>query len=1681
MQTKDLQLKRALCSALLVLLVCLAGMTKALAQSFTVNNLNFSVNGDGASVTITGHSIVSNTTGNLYIPSTVSYTYYENGHYVTQTYTVTRIGDYAFEGSTGFTGTLTIPSPITYIGVGAFANTDFTTVNYYATNCEDIAIGYYYAWYFYYYTYQGAFRYCPNLTTIHIGSNVQRIPAYLFNECDGLMGNLTLPSSLIEVGKEAFSGCSGLTGDLTIPNSVTTIGESAFSFCTGFTGSLSIGNSVTTIDAGAFANCGFTGGLSIPNSVTTIGVSAFSNCTGFTGSLTIPNSVTSIGSSAFSGCTGFTGSLTIPNTITSIENSTFYGCSGLTGNLTIPNSVTSIGGSAFSGCTDFTGGLIIPNTITSIEEYTFYGCSGFMGNLSIPNSVTTIGKYAFDGCSGLTGELTIPSFVANIEVGAFANTGFTIVNFNATNCSDIEIGYSTVFAFNYYEYQGAFRYCPNLTTLHIGANVQRIPAYSFNDCEGLAGNLTLPSSLVEIGTEAFSGCSGFTGNLTIPNSVMTIGDDAFYGCSGFSGNLTIPNSVTMIGNWAFGNCSGFTGGLTISNSLAEIGIGVFYNCSGFTGGLTIPNSVTSIGSSAFYECSGFTGSLTIPNSVVELGDYAFNGCIGFTGSISILGGITSIGDGTFSGCNNLTGNLSIPTTVTEIGKYAFEGCSNLTGILTVPSSVTNIEVGAFANTGFTTVNFNATNCNDIEIGYSSMFSFNYYEYQGAFRYCPNLTTLHIGANVQRIPAYSFNDCEGLAGNLTLPSSLVEIGKSAFSWCTGFTGGITIPNSVTTIGEDAFSGCAGFTGSLTIGTSVVTIDSEAFYGCSGLTGNLTIPNSVVELGNYAFNGCTGFTGNLTIGSSVTSIGSWAFASCDNFDSIKVLVQIPPELENNAFNSLPTNIAVEVPCGTLNAYQNASGWSAFTNMQENCTTSFIITALANPSEGGTITGGGTYLQSTTCTLTATTNEDYVFVNWTENGIQISTNPTYVFSVTEDRTLVANFQLQSFVINASANPWAGGIVTGDGFYMQGSSCTLTATAHDEYVFFNWTENDSVVSADATYTFTVMGERNLFANFLTGNIVFADANVKAICVANWDTNNDGELSYVEAAAVTNLGKVFRLNQTITSFDELQYFTGLTSLESTASKNGDSRIVTPKGGIVTPQGEFYNCKNLTSIIIPNHVTIIGGNAFMFCQKLASIEIPNSVTLIGDYAFIYCYDLATIELPNSVTTIGESAFSNCSDLTSIEIPNSVTSIGKSAFYYCSNLTTVEIGNSVDTIGPSAFGRCSRLTSLTVYAETPPSLGGNVFYAVNKSIPVYVPCGMADAYQAANGWSEFTNFQEMECLSYEITAIANLTEGGTVNGDGTYQQGQICILTAIANEGYTFVNWTKNGTVVSTEASYSFTVTESATYVANFSLDAYHFITAGAWSTAANWLGGAMPGATDEVFIDAPCQLDQNATIGTLTVSDGQSLTLQSGKTLTVTDDMTNTVATGLVIEDGAQLVHNVANVQATVRKVISPFNGTSDSWHLIALPLMGSIDVDSVVNLLEGEYDLYSYDETTTYWKNKKTTESDFTELEATKGYLYANSAEVTLGFSGTLENSSAAVSVPLSYTNGANLSGFNLVGNPFPCNAYLDREYYTLSTDGTDINPEAIPATTPIPPGTAVFVKAEAEGETVVFTRVVQ
>ena len=150
--------------------------------------------------------------------------------------------------------------------------------------------------------------------------------------------------------------------------------------------------------------------------------------------------------------------------------------------------------------------------------------------------------------------------------------------------------------------------------------------------------------------------------------------------------------------------------------------------------------------------------------------------------------------------------------------------------------------------------------------------------------------------------------------------------------------------------------------------------------------------------------------------------------------------------------------------------------FTELQAD---EFNINVSANPLNGGTVTGGGTYQQGQSCSVTATANTGYSFSNWTENGTQVSTDANYTFTVNGNRNLMANFTAQNYTINVLANPSAGGSVSGGGSYTYGQTCTLTATANTGYTFSNWTANGSQVSTTANYSFIVNGNRNLVANF--------------------------------------------------------------------------------------------------------------------------------------------------------------------------------------------------------------------------------------------------------------------------------------------------------------------------------------------------------------------------------------------------------------------------------------------------------------------------------------------------------------------------------------------------------------------------------------------------------------------------
>ena len=484
----------------------------------------------------------------------------------------------------------------------------------------------------------------------------------------------------------------------------------------------------------------------------------------------------------------------------------------------------------------------------------------------------------------------------------------------------------------------AFRSCNDLTgSLTIPNSVTSIGQYAFFHCTGFTGSLTLGNSVTSIGTGTFKNCSGFTqvnykavncadvtytdkpfegcgGTLTIGSTVQRIPAKMFYDCTGFTGSLSIPNSVTSIGDYAFSYCSGFNGGLTLGNSVTVIGEHAFYFCEGFNGSLTIPNSVTTIGNYAFGGCSGFTGSLTLGNSVTSIGDAAFGACSGFTGSLTIPNTVTTIGAGAFQICHGFTGSLIIPNSVATIGNIAFYNCDGFTG-LTIGTGVASIGMSAFKNcSGITQVNYNAVNCADVASA------------DKPFEGCS--CTLTIGSAVQRIPAYMFYNCTGFTGTLTIPNSVTTIGNYAFYHCK-FTGNLDIPDAVTEIGAGTFSEVT-FTGTLTLGNSLTTIGDEAFQSCEELRGPLVIPNSVVSIGFEAFQYCYGFS-SLTIGSSVTTIDGWAFYECLGMASITVLPETPPALHQHAFYHMPNSIPLYVPCASLETYQAASYWSAFTNIQ------------------------------------------------------------------------------------------------------------------------------------------------------------------------------------------------------------------------------------------------------------------------------------------------------------------------------------------------------------------------------------------------------------------------------------------------------------------------------------------------------------------------------------------------------------------------------------------------------------------------------------------------------------------------------------------------------------------------------------------------------------------------------
>jgi hypothetical protein len=150
---------------------------------------------------------------------------------------------------------------------------------------------------------------------------------------------------------------------------------------------------------------------------------------------------------------------------------------------------------------------------------------------------------------------------------------------------------------------------------------------------------------------------------------------------------------------------------------------------------------------------------------------------------------------------------------------------------------------------------------------------------------------------------------------------------------------------------------------------------------------------------------------------------------------------------------------------------------------------------------------------------------------------------------------------------------------------------------------------------------------------------------------------------------------------------------------------------------EAFRSSNITSIVIPEGVTIIHESAFADCSELSSVTLPNSLTSIDAFAFSNCTSLSTITFPNSLTIIGRGAFQesgltsvswpagihvissrafyNCKNLQSVTIPEGITTIGSFAFFGCSGLTTIALPRTINRINEGAFNSCTALTTVTI--------------------------------------------------------------------------------------------------------------------------------------------------------------------------------------------------------------------------------------------------------------------------------------------------------------------------------------------------------------------------------------------------
>ena len=378
--------------------------------------------------------------------------------------------------------------------------------------------------------------------------------------------------------------------------------------------------------------------------------------------------------------------LVIPEDITTIQDFTFQGCSSIH-SLNITKNVANISAGAFINCFNLSNVTFASTSCSDLNDVVFSNNS--IDEITFSNNVTRIPSFI---CNNQPIQsITIPSNVESIGANAFSGCSqINHVYWNAIKCEVVDNG-----LFN--------SSSSNITSFIFGNGVEEIPHHICYNMNNIT-SITIPYGVVKIHNNAFQSCKNLTA-ITIPNSVTTLGESAFNGCTAW--RVVLPNSLRYIGENAIYNTFTYNSERSwVDNTLYIDNYFIKYKSSNTeVDNFAIKESTVVIADAAFKDITNLS-SISIPNTVTHIGARAFYNCRNVA-SINVPNKVESIGEDamrvSFKQGTHLQESLQLPHTLTHIGNYAFRtwNISSIYAKMPTPPAITEWTFGltnSMANT-----------------------------------------------------------------------------------------------------------------------------------------------------------------------------------------------------------------------------------------------------------------------------------------------------------------------------------------------------------------------------------------------------------------------------------------------------------------------------------------------------------------------------------------------------------------------------------------------------------------------------------------------------------------------------------------------------------------------------------------------------------------------------------------------------------------------------------------------------------------------------------------------------------------------------------------------------------------------------------------------------------------------